>query len=109
MRLLPTIAALINAVVILAEPCRAQMPGNFASVPQRELVIKHLQGAVHGMNDLSDVHVGAVAGTSTEETLSRLRVYRGDAFPLKNRLSKICHAAGWSEGAARALTRRIYL
>jgi len=33
------------------------------------LTIKHLQGAVHGMNDLSDVDVGAVAGTSTEETL----------------------------------------
>lgn len=38
------------------------------------LTIKHLQGAVHGVSDLSEVHVGAVAGTSTEETLSRLRI-----------------------------------
>jgi polar amino acid transport system substrate-binding protein len=41
------------------------------------LTIKHLQGTVHGVSDLSIVHVGAVAGTSTEDTLSRLRiVYR---------------------------------
>jgi len=46
------------------------------------LTIKHLQGVVHGVNDLSDVHVGAVAGTSTEETLSRLRIsYRRFATP----------------------------
>jgi ABC-type amino acid transport substrate-binding protein len=46
------------------------------------LTIKHLQGAVHGVSDLSDVRVGAVAGTSTEETLSRLRInYRRFATP----------------------------
>jgi polar amino acid transport system substrate-binding protein len=44
------------------------------------LTIKHLQGAVHGVSDLSGVHVGAVAGTSTEDTLSRLKIsYR--SFP----------------------------
>jgi polar amino acid transport system substrate-binding protein len=46
------------------------------------LTIKHLQGAVHGVSDLRDVRVGAVAGTSTEETLSRLRIsYRKFATP----------------------------
>ena len=46
------------------------------------LTIKHLQGAVHGVSDLSDVRVGAVAGTSTEETLSRLKIsYRRFATP----------------------------
>jgi ABC-type amino acid transport substrate-binding protein len=46
------------------------------------LTIKHLQGTVHGVSDLSEVHVGAVAGTSTEETLSRLRIsYRRFATP----------------------------
>jgi ABC-type amino acid transport substrate-binding protein len=46
------------------------------------LTIKHLQGAVHGVSDLADVRVGAVAGTSTEETLSRLRIgYRIFATP----------------------------
>jgi polar amino acid transport system substrate-binding protein len=46
------------------------------------LTIRHLQGAVHGVSDLSEVHVGAVAGTSSEETLSRLRVnYRRFATP----------------------------
>ena len=46
------------------------------------LTIKHLQGAVHGVSDLGDVRVGAVAGTSTEETLSRLRIsYRKFATP----------------------------
>jgi polar amino acid transport system substrate-binding protein len=38
------------------------------------LTIKHLQGAVHEVSDLSSVRVGAVAGTSTEETLARLRI-----------------------------------
>ena len=46
------------------------------------LTIKHLQGAVHGVSDLSAVRVGAVAGTSTEETLSRLRInYKTFATP----------------------------
>ena len=34
------------------------------------LTIKHLQGAVHGVSDLATVHVGAIAGTSTEDTFS---------------------------------------
>jgi polar amino acid transport system substrate-binding protein len=38
------------------------------------LTIKHLQGAVHGVSDLSAVRVGALAGTSTEDTLSDMRV-----------------------------------
>jgi polar amino acid transport system substrate-binding protein len=46
------------------------------------LTIKHLQGMVHGVSDLSLVRVGAVAGTSTEDTLSRLKVpYRKFAAP----------------------------
>lgn len=46
------------------------------------LTIKHLQGAVHEVSDLSSVRVGAVAGTSTEDTLSRLRIsYRAFATP----------------------------
>jgi polar amino acid transport system substrate-binding protein len=38
------------------------------------LTIKHLQGSVHGVSDLSTVRVGAIAGTSTEDTLSRQRI-----------------------------------
>ncbi|HEX4410307.1 MAG TPA: transporter substrate-binding domain-containing protein [Xanthobacteraceae bacterium] len=38
------------------------------------LTIKHLQGAVHEVGDLSSVRVGAVRGTSTEDTLARLRL-----------------------------------
>lgn len=38
------------------------------------LTIKHLQGAVHGVGDLPAVRVGVVAGTSSEDTLSRLRI-----------------------------------
>jgi polar amino acid transport system substrate-binding protein len=46
------------------------------------LTIKHLQGTVHGVSDLPSVRVGAVAGTSTEDALSRLRVgYREFATP----------------------------
>ena len=46
------------------------------------LTIKHLQGTVHEVGDLSTVRVGAVAGTSTEDTLSRLRIdYRKFAAP----------------------------
>lgn len=39
-----------------------------------ELTIKHLQGAVHGVSDLSSVRVGALAGTSTEDTLFHMRI-----------------------------------
>ncbi|HXQ84038.1 MAG TPA: transporter substrate-binding domain-containing protein [Xanthobacteraceae bacterium] len=38
------------------------------------LTIKHLQGTVHGVSDLSTVRVGALTGTSTEETLFHLRI-----------------------------------
>jgi len=38
------------------------------------LTIKHLQGTVHGVSDLSAVRVGALAGTSTEDTLSHMRI-----------------------------------
>ena len=38
------------------------------------LTIRHLQGAVHGVSDLSAVRVGALAGTSTEDTLSDMRI-----------------------------------
>jgi polar amino acid transport system substrate-binding protein len=46
------------------------------------LTVKHLQGAVHGFSDLSAVRVGAVIGTSTETTLSRMQIkYRKFATP----------------------------
>jgi polar amino acid transport system substrate-binding protein len=46
------------------------------------LTIKHLQGAVHEVGDLSSVRVGAVAGTSTEGALARLRLpYREFSSP----------------------------
>ncbi|MEJ2378687.1 MAG: transporter substrate-binding domain-containing protein [Pseudolabrys sp.] len=46
------------------------------------LTIKHLQGTVHGVNDLPTVRVGAVAGTSTEDAISRLGIrYRKFATP----------------------------
>ncbi len=46
------------------------------------LTIKHLQGTVHEVGDLSSVRVGAVAGTSTEDTLGHLRIkYRAFAAP----------------------------
>ena len=38
------------------------------------LTIRHLQGAVHGVSDLSTVRVGALAGTSTEDTLTDMRI-----------------------------------
>lgn len=38
------------------------------------LTIKHLQGTVHGVSDLSAVSIGALAGTSTEDTLSHLQI-----------------------------------
>ncbi|MGA2943677.1 MAG: transporter substrate-binding domain-containing protein [Xanthobacteraceae bacterium] len=46
------------------------------------LTIKHLQGEVHGVSDLSAARVGAVTGTSTEDALSRLRIpYRKFSTP----------------------------
>jgi len=38
------------------------------------LTVKHLQGTVHGVSDLSAVRVGALAGTSTEDTLSHMHI-----------------------------------
>ncbi len=38
------------------------------------LTTKRLHGAVNSLSDLSAVRVGAVRGTSTEETLSRMRI-----------------------------------
>jgi polar amino acid transport system substrate-binding protein len=46
------------------------------------LTIRHLQGEVHEVSDLSSVRVGAVAGTSTEDALTHLRIaYRTFATP----------------------------
>jgi polar amino acid transport system substrate-binding protein len=46
------------------------------------LTIRHLQGTVHEVGDLSSVRVGAVVGTSTEDTLARRRLsYREFATP----------------------------
>jgi polar amino acid transport system substrate-binding protein len=54
----------------------------FTASVTSSLTIKHLQGRVHEVNDLSSVRVGAVAGTSTEDTLSMLRIsYRKFATP----------------------------
>ena len=38
------------------------------------LTVRQLQGNVHGVTDLSKVRVGAVTGSSTEDTLDRLRI-----------------------------------
>ena len=38
------------------------------------LTIKHLQGVVHGVSDLSAARVGALTGTSSEEALTHLRI-----------------------------------
>lgn len=46
------------------------------------LTIKHLQGEVHDVADLSSVRVGAITGTSTEDALVELRIrYRKFATP----------------------------
>ena len=38
------------------------------------LTIKHLQGVVHGVSDLRVARVGAMVGTSAEETLTHMRI-----------------------------------
>jgi polar amino acid transport system substrate-binding protein len=38
------------------------------------LTVRHLQGTVQGVTDLSTVRVGVVTGSSTEDTLKRMRV-----------------------------------
>lgn len=46
------------------------------------LTVKHLHGMVQSVGDLSSVRVGAVAGTSSEDTLSRMRIgYQKFATP----------------------------
>jgi ABC-type amino acid transport substrate-binding protein len=45
------------------------------------LTIRHLQGAVHGVSDLSSERVGAVVGTSTEDALSMRIGYTKFAAP----------------------------
>jgi polar amino acid transport system substrate-binding protein len=46
------------------------------------LTIRHLQGEVHDVSDLASVQVGAVAGTSTEEALTHMRIkYRTFTTP----------------------------
>lgn len=46
----------------------------FTASVTSSLTISHLQGNVHEVSDLSSVRVGAVAGTSAEDTLSMLRI-----------------------------------
>jgi ABC-type amino acid transport substrate-binding protein len=52
----------------------------FTAAITSALTVRHLQGAVQGVTDLSKVRVGAVAGSSTEETLKKLRI-SFDGFP----------------------------
>lgn len=52
----------------------------FTAAITSALTVRHLQGAVQGVTDLSKVRVGAVAGSSTEETLKKLRI-AFDGFP----------------------------
>lgn len=57
------------------------------------LTIKHLQGIVHEVGDLSSVNVGVVAGTSTEDTLTRLRIkYQKFATPEDGLVALRAHA-----------------
>jgi polar amino acid transport system substrate-binding protein len=54
----------------------------FTASVTSSLTIRHLQGKVHDVSDLPSVRVGAVAGTSTEDTLVMLRIpYREYATP----------------------------
>jgi polar amino acid transport system substrate-binding protein len=46
----------------------------FTAAITSALTVRHLQGSVQGVTDLSRVRVGAVAGSSTEETLRKLRI-----------------------------------
>ncbi len=57
------------------------------------LTVKHLQGSVHEIGDLSSVRVGAVIGTSTEDTLSRLRIaYRRFSTPEERLVALRAHS-----------------
>ncbi len=53
------------------------------------LTIKHLQGVVHGVSDLSTVHVGALAGTSSEDALAHLRITYQKFSSLQDGLSAL--------------------
>ncbi len=54
----------------------------FTASVTSSLTIRHLQGNVHEVSDLASVRVGAVAGTSTEDTLAMLHIaYREYATP----------------------------
>jgi ABC-type amino acid transport substrate-binding protein len=48
------------------------------------LTTKQLRGTVHAVADLSSVRVGAVAGTSTQETLARLHIAYRDFATLQD-------------------------
>lgn len=52
----------------------------FTAAITSALTVRHLQGTVQGVTDLSKVRVGAVAGSSTEDTLKKLRI-AFDGFP----------------------------
>ncbi len=52
----------------------------FTAAITSALTVRHLQGSVQGVTDLSRVRVGAVSGSSTEETLRKLRI-EFDNFP----------------------------
>ena len=87
------------------------------------LTIKHLQGTVHGVSDLAIVRVGAIAGTSTEDTFNRLRInYRkfttlqdgldalraaGSAMTFSSGCGGACRAA--RSAASRSAIRRSVL
>lgn len=55
----------------------------FTASVTSSLTIRHLQGNVHEVSDLSSARVGAATGTSTEDTLAMLRIpYREYATPI---------------------------
>lgn len=54
----------------------------FTAAVTSALTVRHLEGKVRGTADLASARVGTVAGTATEDTLTRLRVnYRTFATP----------------------------
>ncbi len=53
------------------------------------LTIKHLQGTVHGVSDLSTARIGALTGTSTEDTLSHLRISYQEFTTLQDGLNAL--------------------
>jgi polar amino acid transport system substrate-binding protein len=61
------------------------------------LTIKHLQGEVHGVSDLSAARVGAVAGN----------VDRRCPCPAANTVPKLFDPAGWPQGITFTFARRV--